>query len=287
MWPPLKLAAARPDWTILLIENRAHAGRGVAYGDCAPQHLLNVPAARMEVGLKPGFVDWLRGRPELLREALDESKGVLGDAYVPRWLFGDYIEQRLAEALRTGGIRRVFGEAVGVTVRPRRIVLAGTLALELVARDRPGARVMLLGSPSLHAFAAALGLAVDDRQPDVVVVGRDRRFSYERLCLAANAVRAGAALVVANPDLTHPGTAGSIVPETGAILAAILACTGPTAHRIVGKPEHTLFLAGLEQLGCAPHEAVMIGDNVETDGRGAERLGMHFIRVQPHIEQLA
>jgi HAD superfamily hydrolase (TIGR01450 family) len=176
---------------------------------------------------------------------------------------------------------------LGLDVPARRIVLAGTLALELVARDRPGARVMLLGSPSLHAFAAALGLAVDDRQPDVVVVGRDRRFSYERLCLAANAVRAGAALVVANPDLTHPGTAGSIVPETGAILAAILACTGPTAHRIVGKPEHTLFLAGLEQLGCAPHEAVMIGDNVETDGRGAERLGMHFIRVQPHIEQLA
>jgi HAD superfamily hydrolase (TIGR01450 family) len=177
--------------------------------------------------------------------------------------------------------------SLGLDVPADRIVLAGTLALELIARDLPQARVMLLGSPSLHDFAQALGLRVDDDHPEVVVVGRDRRFSYERLRLAANAVRAGAMLVAANPDLTHPGLAGGIVPETGAILAAILACTGPTAHRVVGKPEHTLFLAGLALLGCAPHEAVMIGDNIETDGRGAERLGMPFIRVQPHVEQLA
>lgn len=154
----LKLAAARPDWTILLVESRAHAGRGVAYGDCAPQHLLNVPAARMEVGLKPGFVDWLRERPEALREALDESKGVLGDAYVPRRLFGDYIEQRLAEVLRAGGIRRVFGEAVGVTVRPRQIVLAdgSRMAVDKI--------VLATGNPPSHLpFAAkAPARVIDD-----------------------------------------------------------------------------------------------------------------------------
>jgi HAD superfamily hydrolase (TIGR01450 family) len=174
---------------------------------------------------------------------------------------------------------------LGLDVPIGRIVLAGTLALELVAREMPRTRVMLLGSSSLHNFAVTLGLQLEDKHPDVVVVGRDRRFTYDRLRIAANAVRAGAVLVAANPDLTHPGAAGGIVPETGALLAAILACTGPMNYRVVGKPERALFLAGLEQLGCPPHEAVMIGDNADTDGRGAEQLGMPFIRVQPQIEQ--
>lgn len=177
--------------------------------------------------------------------------------------------------------------AIGLSVPPERIVLAGALALELIARERPAARVLLLSSRSLKSYAARIGLTVVDEAPEMVVLGRDRHFSYERLMHAANAVRGGAALVAANPDLTHPGAAGGVVPETGALLAAVLACTGPIAHRIVGKPEQTLFHAALDKLGCAPHEAVMIGDNLETDGRGAERLGMQFIHVQPHIEQLA
>jgi HAD superfamily hydrolase (TIGR01450 family) len=175
----------------------------------------------------------------------------------------------------------------GLSVPPDRIVLAGAVALDLIARERPGAPVMLLASHALHAYAKKRGLRLVEDHPDVVVVGRDRRFSYDRLHAAANAVRAGALLVATNPDVTHPGEVGGIVPETGALLAAILACTGPTPHRIVGKPERALFLAGLEQLRCTPSEAIMIGDNEETDGRGAENLGMRFIRVEPTIERLA
>jgi len=176
---------------------------------------------------------------------------------------------------------------LGLNVAVDSIVLAGALALELVADENPGARTMLLCSPSLQALAADRGLTVTDESPDIVVLGRDRHFTYERLHRAANAVRSGATLVVTNPDLTHPGLNGRVVPETGALLAAILACTGPVAHRVVGKPERAMFLAGLRRLGCEADQAIMIGDNVETDGRGAERLGMPFIRVQPTIERLA
>lgn len=78
---------------------------------------------------------------------------------------------------------------------------------------------------------------------------RDRSFSHRRPEAASNAIRGGAALVVANPDLVHPGTAGHMVPETGALLQALLACTGPVPHRIVGKPEPSPFLASLAVLG--------------------------------------
>ena len=43
----LKLHRARPDWRITVIEPNKKLGRGIAYGACGPQHLLNVPVMRM------------------------------------------------------------------------------------------------------------------------------------------------------------------------------------------------------------------------------------------------
>jgi len=89
-----------------------------------------------------------------------------------------------------------------------------------------------------------------------------------------------AELIATNPDRTHPGPGGSIVPETGALLASILACVGQVDHRIIGKPEPALFEAGLARLGTTAHETVVIGDNDETDGLGAQRLGLRFAKLE-------
>ena len=59
----LKLAKARPELRIYLIERATRLGRGLAYGACMDYHLLNVPIPRMEVGLTPSFTDWLKSRP--------------------------------------------------------------------------------------------------------------------------------------------------------------------------------------------------------------------------------
>lgn len=170
---------------------------------------------------------------------------------------------------------------LGVVLPPDRILLAGALALERLAAQRPGVRVLVLASRSLRRYAQYLGLRSSREGVDVVFLGRDRRFGYETLALAANAVRRGALLVVANPDLTHPSPDGGIVPETGALLRALLACTGPVPYEIVGKPEPHLFQAALERLGLRAPQVLMIGDNPETDGRGARDLGIPFVQVSP------
>ena len=62
---------------VTLVEKRADVGRGIAYGACGPQHLLNVPVARMEVGLSPGVAQWLEPR-----------RGGIADAFVESgWIF--------------------------------------------------------------------------------------------------------------------------------------------------------------------------------------------------------
>lgn len=150
----IKLSRARPQDRVLLIERDRRAGVGLAYGACSPSMLLNVPVSRMELGLEPRFGDWLRGNEADLSEALSESGGVLEEAFVPRALFGRYVEARLEASLSGDperGLRRVRGEAVHLAEPPERgVVLADgrTLAAELV--------VLALGNP------APLRLPFDD-----------------------------------------------------------------------------------------------------------------------------
>jgi uncharacterized NAD(P)/FAD-binding protein YdhS len=116
----LKLSQARADFRVALIERGRRLGRGVAYGACSPHHLLNVPVSRMEVGLSPGFGHWLgtaRHAQAAMAPALIESGGDLASAFAPRALFGDYLQDRVGEALITHegpGLAAIRGEVVGL-----------------------------------------------------------------------------------------------------------------------------------------------------------------------------
>ncbi|MGN6517671.1 MAG: FAD/NAD(P)-binding protein [Rhizomicrobium sp.] len=122
----MKLHRARPHWRIAIVEPRKRIGRGIAYGACGPEHLLNVPVSRMEIGLTPGFADWLASRRGEIQDALAESGGDLEAAYVPRRLFGDYIEERVAQVLSAKarvGLTSIRGEAVRLLDRTRGVLL--------------------------------------------------------------------------------------------------------------------------------------------------------------------
>ena len=122
----LKLHRKCPDWRIVIAEPRKKLGRGIAYGACTPEHLLNVPVSRMEIGLTPGFCDWLQQRRSGLSEALVESGLDLESAFVPRRVFGDYVEERVNEALdgkSRVGLSSVRGEVVRLLEDGRGVLL--------------------------------------------------------------------------------------------------------------------------------------------------------------------
>jgi uncharacterized NAD(P)/FAD-binding protein YdhS len=122
----LKLHLKCPDWRIIIAEPKKNLGRGVAYGACGPHHLLNVPVSRMEIGLTPSFADWLQQRRTSIAEALLESGLDLAAAFVPRRLFGDYVEERVNEALDSRslvGLTSVRGEVVRLLSDKRGVLL--------------------------------------------------------------------------------------------------------------------------------------------------------------------
>ena len=119
---------------------------------------------------------------------------------------------------------------------------------------------------------------VEDRA-DLVLLGRDERFAYDKLARMANEIERGALLVATNPDGMHPGALVRSVRETGAFLGAVLARVSPQAVRVIANPGPALFEESFRRLSVAPADCVMIGDNPDTDVSGAERVGIRTLLV--------
>jgi HAD superfamily hydrolase (TIGR01450 family) len=165
----------------------------------------------------------------------------------------------------------------GRPLPPDRFVLAGAVAMETLASESPRASVLWLGSDALARRAEAHGLRLTERDPEFVLVGRDRSISFHKLGLAVTAVARGARLVACNADLTHPGGDGRLTPETGMLAAAIRAGAGGAPCRFIGKPERRMFDIALARLGVPADAALMIGDNPDTDAAGAAAAGVPFL----------
>jgi HAD superfamily hydrolase (TIGR01450 family) len=168
---------------------------------------------------------------------------------------------------------------LGLRVPPERIVLAGELAVRQLAREHPGARVLLAASPALQRLARSLGCQQVQAGADFVLLALDLHFSHARLALVVNELLRGARLIVSNADATHPGPQDRVVPETGALLAAVVAASGVQPWRVIGKPAPLLFEEGLRRLGARAEDTVVVGDNPLTDAEGAARLGMACVLV--------
>lgn len=170
---------------------------------------------------------------------------------------------------------------MGLDIAPERFCLAGERAIARLAVERPSARVLCLMTASMRALAEAHGLILADDDVDVVLVGRDLDFTYARLECAVRALHLGASLIATSLDLTHPGAGHVPVPETGSILAALLAGAPGVRPRVIGKPQPELFLDAIRLLGVAPGEALMIGDSPDADLTGASAAGIGCLLIGP------
>ncbi|GIV96237.1 MAG: acid sugar phosphatase [Herpetosiphonaceae bacterium] len=164
--------------------------------------------------------------------------------------------------------------ALGLAATEDEIVTSAMVMAAYLGRHRPGARVFVVGERPLKEELRAAGLKLSQRPGaiDVVVASFDRTFTYRKLQIAFDAIRAGATLVATNPDRYCPVPGGG-QPDCAAITAAIEACTGVRAEVVAGKPSPVMIQTVLELLRLPPQRCIMTGDRLETDiamGRAAE-----------------
>ncbi len=116
-------------------------------------------------------------------------------------------------------------------------------------------------------------LEVDEENPEFVVVGdMGASFNFSRLNRAFRAVLAGARLVALHKK-RYWRTESGLFLDAGPFVVALDYAADANAL-VVGKPSPAYFRMVLADLGLPPHRVAMIGDDIESDVRGAQLVGV-------------
>ena len=115
---------------------------------------------------------------------------------------------------------------------------------------------------------------------DAVVIGdAGEGFTYQALNQAFRILTTGAEFLALAKNRSFRDEDNQLSLDAGAFVTALEYSSGNEAT-VFGKPSKAFFQAALESVGCAPEEAVMIGDDVESDIGGAMAAGIDGILVQ-------
>ena len=173
---------------------------------------------------------------------------------------------------------------MGIAADAAEIVTSTSATIDHLRRHEPQVRTVLaVGADGMVEELRTAGYEVfraadaEDRRVDAVLVGLDPDFDDRRLAAATGEVRAGARFIATNADARYPTPTG-FRPGAGAMVAAIRDASG-VEPLVIGKPEPAMFHAILESTGVGPEEALVIGDNPDSDIRAAHRAGIESVLV--------
>lgn len=164
---------------------------------------------------------------------------------------------------------------LGIETSDDEVINSSHVLVRFLQRIAPRARLLVIGEESVkrELKEGGLGLTDDPGAAEIVVATFDRTFDYAKLQQAFDAIRAGARFIATNRDPYCPVPGGGL-PDCGAIIAAIEACTGHSVEEVVGKPSQIMASVILERLGMPSEEVLMVGDRLETDVALARNAGM-------------
>ncbi len=160
----------------------------------------------------------------------------------------------------------------GIDVQPEQVVTAAVATVHYLRSKYPaGSRVYVVGEAPLKGLISEGGFTLADSGVAAVVATLDRQLTYEMLKRATLLIRGGAEFIGPNPDVAYPTPEG-LVPGGGAILAAI-AAGSECQPLIMGKPESWMFRIAMERMQLNVDETGSLGDRLDTDILGGQRLG--------------
>jgi HAD superfamily hydrolase (TIGR01458 family) len=172
--------------------------------------------------------------------------------------------------------------AVGFEIAPEEILTATAATAAHLGAHHPHARCLLLNSGDISTEMPNVEL-VDEHEPpdavDVVILGgAGPEFTYERLNHALACLLEGAVLVAIHRNLVWR-TKDGMQLDTGAFVVGLERAAGVQAT-IIGKPAPAMFEAGARSMGVDVSCTAMIGDDLDTDVRAAQELGITGVQVR-------
>src|SRR6185312_5441095 len=161
---------------------------------------------------------------------------------------------------------------------PEKAIWTSALATARFLEDqRPGGTAFTIGEAGLTTALHDAGYTLTERDPDYVVLGETRTYSFERITQAIRLVAGGARFIATNPDPTGPSPTGPL-PATGSVAALVTRATGVEPY-FVGKPNPLMMRSALNALEAHSETTAMIGDRMDTDIVAGLEAGMETILV--------
>lgn len=171
--------------------------------------------------------------------------------------------------------------ASGLVVPEERIWTSALATADFLRDQMPGGSAYVIGEAGIITALHEAGFTMTEHDPDFVVVGETRSYSFEAITKAIRLIAGGARFISTNPDATGPSADG-ILPATGAINALITKATGRVPY-IVGKPNPMMFRSALNTIGAHSEVTGMIGDRMDTDIVAGMEAGLHTVLVMTGI----
>ena len=166
---------------------------------------------------------------------------------------------------------------MGLNVGEEHFYTSALATAHFLKKQKPNCSVFAIGEAGLLNALYDADITMNDVNPDYVVVGEGRTYSLDTLTQAVNLVEGGAKLIGTNADTTA-NTEDGIYPACGAIISPIEIATGKKAY-FCGKPNPLMMRTGIKLLGCHSSEAVVIGDNMDTDIIAGTESGIDTVMV--------
>jgi NagD protein len=212
----------------------------------------------------------LPGASELIQQWQDE-----GTPYLVLTNNSIFTPRDLAARLRASGLH----------VPEERIWTSALATADFCRSQMPGGSAFVIGEAGMTTALHEAGFIMTETNPDYVVVGETRNYSFDSITKAVRLILGGARFIVTNPDATGPSADG-VLPATGAIAAMISKATNKDPY-VVGKPNPMMFRSAMNRIGAHSENTAMIGDRMDTDIMAGIEAGLHTILVMTGISDQA
>lgn len=174
--------------------------------------------------------------------------------------------------------------AMGIDADPADIVTSSVVTGEVLAAEGGTRSAVVIGGDGVREAVTGAGIEIlppPRHDADLVVVGWDLEFTFEKMKRATLAITNHAArLIATNEDAAYPAPDG-LWPGTGAIVASIEVASGATAE-VMGKPHPPMMDAAARRLeGC--RDIAVVGDRADTDLAGGLSRGWKTILVMSGV----
>jgi 5'-nucleotidase len=165
----------------------------------------------------------------------------------------------------------------GLTVPEQSIWTSALATADFLSSQQPEGSAYVIGEAGLTTALYEVGYTLTDTDPDFVVLGETRTYSFEAITRAIRLISNGARFIATNPDVTGPSPEGP-VPATGSVAAMITRATGREPY-FVGKPNPMMFRSAMNRIEAHSESTVMVGDRMDTDVVAGIEAGLETILV--------